>query len=429
MISGAHVVLYSTNPEADRAFSRRSSASSSVDAGHGWLIFALPPAEGRLPSRRNKNGAHTNSIPTSATTRTTTSSRRWRLPSRTPTRWSSHLLPAPLDVHAGEARLGWSSSMSPKPMGLRDRSVARASSYHSYVHSAWQIAQLTAMGGERRDVRWVSGGGHEQTPRSNTPSRRAVRRLANVSDRLGYRRFDDQPASTGTTSQTNVFDTSTHRWLGRLRRHDARPPSARRRRTPSRSWRKPPRRNLRGHHPRAPASTPPPGRMSLWGDFRRGRRRRRLRPASIGTAWGRSIRRRRPRSGCKGRTDNFHHRRDRGRRAGGSDPPRGRSATAMAMERSISSSDNGCANTREILGPDFVFRGMGNGPLRDNVSTAVGIAGAHPTESRRTERRSSIGTHDGDQDIFVANYGGNTNDAGATTGIAISRTWASRMWQ
>lgn len=45
MISGAHVVIYSKNAEADRAFFRDILGFPSVDAGHGWLIFALPPAE------------------------------------------------------------------------------------------------------------------------------------------------------------------------------------------------------------------------------------------------------------------------------------------------------------------------------------------------------------------------------------------------
>jgi len=45
MISGAHVVVYSKNAEADRAFFRDILGFPSVDAGHGWLIFALPPAE------------------------------------------------------------------------------------------------------------------------------------------------------------------------------------------------------------------------------------------------------------------------------------------------------------------------------------------------------------------------------------------------
>jgi hypothetical protein len=45
MYFGTHLVLYSGNPEADRAFLRDVLGFSSVDAGEGWLIFALPPAE------------------------------------------------------------------------------------------------------------------------------------------------------------------------------------------------------------------------------------------------------------------------------------------------------------------------------------------------------------------------------------------------
>jgi hypothetical protein len=45
MIFGAHVVVYSKDATADRAFFREVLATSFVDAGHGWLIFALPPAE------------------------------------------------------------------------------------------------------------------------------------------------------------------------------------------------------------------------------------------------------------------------------------------------------------------------------------------------------------------------------------------------
>jgi catechol 2,3-dioxygenase-like lactoylglutathione lyase family enzyme len=48
MISGAHVILYSRDPEADRAFFREVLGFPSVDAGHGWLIFALPPAEAAI---------------------------------------------------------------------------------------------------------------------------------------------------------------------------------------------------------------------------------------------------------------------------------------------------------------------------------------------------------------------------------------------
>ncbi len=45
MIFGAHVIVYSQDAEADRAFLRDVLGFASVDAGHGWLIFALPPAE------------------------------------------------------------------------------------------------------------------------------------------------------------------------------------------------------------------------------------------------------------------------------------------------------------------------------------------------------------------------------------------------
>ena len=45
MMFGAHVIISSKNTAADRAFFREVLGLSSVDAGHGWLIFALPPAE------------------------------------------------------------------------------------------------------------------------------------------------------------------------------------------------------------------------------------------------------------------------------------------------------------------------------------------------------------------------------------------------
>ena len=45
MIVGAHTIIYSTNPDADRAFFRDVLRFTHVDAGDGWLIFGLPPAE------------------------------------------------------------------------------------------------------------------------------------------------------------------------------------------------------------------------------------------------------------------------------------------------------------------------------------------------------------------------------------------------
>jgi len=45
VINGAHFLLYSKDSEADRAFLRDVLQFRSVDAGRGWLIFRLPPAE------------------------------------------------------------------------------------------------------------------------------------------------------------------------------------------------------------------------------------------------------------------------------------------------------------------------------------------------------------------------------------------------
>src|SRR5438477_1445557 len=45
MIFGAHMIIYSKDATADRLFFRDILGFPSVDAGQGWLIFALPPAE------------------------------------------------------------------------------------------------------------------------------------------------------------------------------------------------------------------------------------------------------------------------------------------------------------------------------------------------------------------------------------------------
>jgi hypothetical protein len=45
MITGAHAIVYSRDPEADRAFLREVLQLPHVDVGGGWLIFGLPPAE------------------------------------------------------------------------------------------------------------------------------------------------------------------------------------------------------------------------------------------------------------------------------------------------------------------------------------------------------------------------------------------------
>jgi predicted enzyme related to lactoylglutathione lyase len=45
MIYGVHTLLYSSDPDATRQFFQDAMQLSSVDAGRGWLIFAMPPAE------------------------------------------------------------------------------------------------------------------------------------------------------------------------------------------------------------------------------------------------------------------------------------------------------------------------------------------------------------------------------------------------
>jgi catechol 2,3-dioxygenase-like lactoylglutathione lyase family enzyme len=57
MINGAHIVIYSKDAEADRAFFRDVLKLPSVDAGHGWLIFAMPPAEAAFHDSE-KNDQH-----------------------------------------------------------------------------------------------------------------------------------------------------------------------------------------------------------------------------------------------------------------------------------------------------------------------------------------------------------------------------------
>ena len=45
MITGSHVVVFTKDAEADRLFFRDVLKMPDVDAGGGWLVFALPPAE------------------------------------------------------------------------------------------------------------------------------------------------------------------------------------------------------------------------------------------------------------------------------------------------------------------------------------------------------------------------------------------------
>jgi catechol 2,3-dioxygenase-like lactoylglutathione lyase family enzyme len=55
VIDGTHLVLYSQDAEADRDFFRDVLGFDGVDAGHGWLIFSLPPSEAAFhPAARNE---------------------------------------------------------------------------------------------------------------------------------------------------------------------------------------------------------------------------------------------------------------------------------------------------------------------------------------------------------------------------------------
>lgn len=57
MMIGAHVLLYSQQPEADRAFFRDVLNFPHVDVGHGWLIFKLPPAEAAVHPAEDDDNA------------------------------------------------------------------------------------------------------------------------------------------------------------------------------------------------------------------------------------------------------------------------------------------------------------------------------------------------------------------------------------
>ena len=56
MITGAHSIIYSEDPEADRNFFRDVLKLTNVDVGQGWLIFGLPPAE--VAVHPGENGEH-----------------------------------------------------------------------------------------------------------------------------------------------------------------------------------------------------------------------------------------------------------------------------------------------------------------------------------------------------------------------------------
>ncbi|MDB5703022.1 MAG: hypothetical protein JWN66_138 [Sphingomonas bacterium] len=54
MITGAHIIIYSTDAEADRALLKDALELDNIDVGGGCLLFKLPPAEAAVhPSDEN----------------------------------------------------------------------------------------------------------------------------------------------------------------------------------------------------------------------------------------------------------------------------------------------------------------------------------------------------------------------------------------
>jgi len=58
MLTGAHVVVFSSDANADAAFLRDIFALPHVDAGEGFLIFGLPPAEVAMHAAEGNGGKH-----------------------------------------------------------------------------------------------------------------------------------------------------------------------------------------------------------------------------------------------------------------------------------------------------------------------------------------------------------------------------------
>ena len=114
MINGAHVILYSHDADATRAALAKVLGTRSVDAGGGWLIFALPRP--RLPSiwpRRVAGPSCTCCVTTSRPPRPPCSPRGSRLPGRLVTRAGACRRPSPFP--AGSSSAFTSRATRPRP--------------------------------------------------------------------------------------------------------------------------------------------------------------------------------------------------------------------------------------------------------------------------------------------------------------------------
>jgi hypothetical protein len=58
VINGVHAIIYSSDAEADRDFLQKMFRLRGVDAGEGWLIFGLPPAELGVHPAHDGDGGH-----------------------------------------------------------------------------------------------------------------------------------------------------------------------------------------------------------------------------------------------------------------------------------------------------------------------------------------------------------------------------------
>ena len=92
MIIGAHSVISSTDPEADRAFLRDVLQLTSVDVGDGWLIFGLPPSEVAIhPSE--KNDVHEFFLMCDDVEKFIVDMKEWELPAGRPRTWGGGCSP------------------------------------------------------------------------------------------------------------------------------------------------------------------------------------------------------------------------------------------------------------------------------------------------------------------------------------------------
>jgi catechol 2,3-dioxygenase-like lactoylglutathione lyase family enzyme len=66
MINGAHVIAYSRDAQADRAFLSDVLGFAGVDAGDGWLILKLPPAEIAVHPPTGRRGMSSTSCATTS---------------------------------------------------------------------------------------------------------------------------------------------------------------------------------------------------------------------------------------------------------------------------------------------------------------------------------------------------------------------------